>query len=183
MEESIMGETCEKGVMVPVIRQNRLVEKTGKWDIILVMYFVPYIRGWLTALLLAGAVLTGKAYANDASTNAPSSGETSRRRPLVVLKQATIKGRIFIIVDENSTRPARKSKIEILDKEGDRKIHETVVDEEGGFTLPNMETGQYMLKAGRLYLELVVQSPEGPESTVKRIPKTILIFTLSELVE
>ena len=104
----------------------------------------------------------------------------------MVLKQSSIKGRVFFLTDnENTERQdviAAGISIRILTKSGGKKLHETKADDQGQFTLPNLDVGTYQMVVGRLYLELNVQEqPDVATGRKSLIPKTILIFMPQDL--
>jgi uncharacterized surface anchored protein len=95
---------------------------------------------------------------------------------LVVLKQATIRGRVFFLTDDAEETTAKNLTIKILDRKEDKTFYTTKTDKEGRFTLPNLDVGTYRLYAGRLILALEVKEPQDAPTTARRIPKTILIY-------
>jgi len=50
-----------------------------------------------------GVASPGAAVGTNNATLSPPAGEQSRRRPLVVLKQSSIKGRVFFLTDNENT--------------------------------------------------------------------------------
>ena len=102
-----------------------------------------------------------------------------RRRPLVVLKQTTIKGRVFLLTEkdgEAEETAAANLPIEVCLPGEDEPIYKVQTDNKGFFSLPNLDMGKYELKVGRLILELRVEEPQEGPTYARRIPKTILVF-------
>jgi len=146
--------------------------------------------------IMASAILTGltvlDARAEDGASSSTNDAiealmpPAPRRRPLVVLKQTTIKGRVFLLTEkdgEAKETAAAKLPIEVCLSGETEPICRTQTEKDGVFSLPNLGVGKYMLKVGRLKLELLVQEPlEGP-TYARRIPKTILIFLPEALKE
>lgn len=99
------------------------------------------------------------------------------RRPMVVMKQEVIKGRVFFVSeDESEQQPASGLRIELRALGEDEVIATTVTDIEGRYKLENLDVGEYDLSVGLLRMELRVRDPlENPEE-LQRLPKTILIF-------
>jgi hypothetical protein len=101
-----------------------------------------------------------------------------QRKPLVVMKQADILGKVFIIDDEKDTQnsPAQRIMIKLANKKEDDAIYETGTDDEGVFKIPNLDKGEYHLIVGLLTLDLNVMDAD-PQAAVKmNIPKNIMVF-------
>lgn len=113
----------------------------------------------------------------------PKEGEEApRRRPLVVLKQTEIEGRVFFIgVGKKRDEVAVKLKVNVQREDNDEVIFKTRTDKAGRYTLPNMETGKYRLNVGKLKLDLEVMEPEQGSNPSKSIPKKLLVFIPREL--
>jgi len=140
--------------------------------------------GLVPAALLCVAWTCLNCAAQTAGTNtaalSPAGEEQTGRRPLVVLKQSSIKGRVFFLVDnedeDSSGLVASQVSIRILSKSGGATLHETKADDQGQFTLPNLDVGTYQMVIGRLRLELSVREQTETLGSAKILPKTILIY-------
>lgn len=104
------------------------------------------------------------------------------RRPLVVLKQTEIAGKVFFL-DESEVEDDRAKgvRIEVRTLDAGDLLFGTVTDEKGTYTLPNFDVGTYRLVVGGLILELLIEEPDQPGVRKRRIPKTILVFIPKEL--
>lgn len=104
-------------------------------------------------------------------------GETVlHRRPLVVLRQSSISGRVFLLSQDAKDSVAEQLKIQIRDRTEQKLLFETRTDKEGRFALPNLDVGKYGLIIGRLKLVLEVREPLTGPTSARRIPKTIIVF-------
>jgi hypothetical protein len=114
--------------------------------------------------------------AQDASNEGPG------RRPLVVLKQTAIRGRVFLLneAEEGDVRGVNV-KVEVWTERGGRRLVDTKTDDKGEYTLPNLETGTYELRIGRLRLDLKVMEPADRPSGSRVVPKTIVVFIPASL--
>ena len=115
------------------------------------------------------AAQTAPPPAPPASTNAPG------RRPLVVLKQTAIHGRVFFLNDEDEQSLAKDMNVEIGKPKEAKVICRTRTGNDGTFVLPSLDVGAYEMKAGRLIVELKVEEPDETSGRT-RLPKTILII-------
>jgi len=104
----------------------------------------------------------------------------SRPRPLVVMKQATIQGRVFFISESGKGSSAGHLVVRIHTSDGKKSLQETKTDKRGQYTLSFLEVGEYQLTVGRLILRLVVE--EGKKgSDERKLPKVIMVFIPQEL--
>lgn len=111
-------------------------------------------------------------------------------RPIVVMQQSEISGRVFVLQSEQSKEtPKGKTgtdvKIELRTSDQDGVVHRTITDKDGRFVLPNLDVGDYRLRVGRLWVDLRVEAPPAPGSTeaAKQVSKTIVLFIPEELVD
>lgn len=98
--------------------------------------------------------------------------------PLVVLKQSSIKGKVFLLSEEGKDVKGSEISIEVRKKGETDVLYKTTTDGEGSFALPNMDVGSYSLKIGRLSIELRVEEfvvEDGAKAT-RKIPKTVLVY-------
>ena len=111
-----------------------------------------------------------------ATTNAPG------RRPLVVIKQTAIHGRVFFLNDDDEQSLGKDVKVEIRKSKESKVLCQTRTADDGTFVLPSLDVGLYEMKAGKLTVELKVEDPqETPGLT--RLPKTILIIMPAAMKE
>lgn len=128
------------------------------------------------AALVASAEPTVKAQAGDSDESA-----TTKRHPLVVLKQTRIDGKVFFLPEEGEgeTEAARGMPVEIRERDGGKVLHNTATAADGTFSLPNLDVGVYQIRIGGLTLELSVEAKT--ETSKKVLPKTLLIFMPRQL--
>ena len=104
-----------------------------------------------------------------------------KRRPLVVLKQTRIKGRVFILSDDGSDSAARDLKVEVRTSDGEDLLFDTKTDDHGTYLLPDLDVGLYRLVMGLLEVELKVEDPGELPAHTRRVPKTIITFIPQEM--
>jgi hypothetical protein len=114
--------------------------------------------------------------------------KTTTIRPLVVMKQSEICGRVFFIQEETEKgKPATVVrpgvKIELRTADQDIVLHKTATDESGCFTLPNLDVGAYRLVVARLTMNLRVEDPPTASEGIKQMSKTIVVFIPGEIRE
>ena len=100
--------------------------------------------------------------------------DTPGKRPIVVMKQAEIRGRVFFLPEgEEEAEDVRAvgQRVLIRTLDGADVLHKTATDKNGEYSIPNLDTGKYQMVVGRLVLELHVAEPGG-----KALLKNIVIF-------
>ena len=102
------------------------------------------------------------------------------RRPLVILKQTVIHGRVFLIKEDDKQAYADNMKVEVQTLDGKKSVHKTKTNDDGSFALPSLSVGRYRLDVGRLRLELNVQDADRAVGQIQ-LPKTLLIFIPEEM--
>jgi hypothetical protein len=114
----------------------------------------------------------------------PSTNATAKpgRRPLVVLKQTAIHGRVLLIMAEEELAVASDLPVQVLKQKDDEAIHKTVTDKDGTFTLPSLDVGMYRIMTGRLIMDLRVEDPANSKGKTL-VPKTILIVMPEALTQ
>ena len=127
-------------------------------------------------MLLVYSVLLS--FANAADEKAVKKPAEARVKPLVVMKQAEINGRVFFLAEDDKDYVASKLSIKVIDLEDDTVIQTTITDENGRYKLKNLDAGEYRFMVGLLRLKLRVEDSAG---VGKSIPKTILVFIPVEL--
>jgi hypothetical protein len=100
-----------------------------------------------------------------------------KRPPLVVVKQAEIRGRVFFLADgEKEEAPGAGLKVLVQSIKDKKTLHQTASDGEGRFVLPSLQMGDYALTVGRLAMELQVKDPDQIAQGARKMPKTLLVF-------
>ena len=142
----------------------------------------------VSCLVVGGFLLSGAAggpcLAADDKPQDASPSAAPKRKPLVVMKQTEIKGRVFLIGDKGEEAvPAPDILIEVRLKTEEKLLHRTTTDRQGNYTLPSLAVDLYAFKVGLLNLELRVESPEKEFEGKKPIPKMIFVFLPQELAK
>ena len=107
-----------------------------------------------------------------------------KRPPLVVMKQADIRGRVFLLTEaDKPPQPAPNIKIAVQTYDDGKLLRETASDDEGRYSLPSLDVGRYTLMVGTLKLELQVKDPDQVPAGSQTIPKTLLVFIPRDVVE
>lgn len=132
------------------------------------------LKRFLVCLVAATAVAV--VAAPDSVEPARPGAGTQKRHPLVVLKQTEIHGRVFFLSEEGEgdAVPARQLPVAVFDHGGRKEVHKTVTDDDGFFSLPDMDVGVYQIRIGGLTLDLSVEVNSG--SAEKTIPKQLLVY-------
>ena len=100
-----------------------------------------------------------------------------KRRPLVVMKQAEIKGRVFYLAEDDEKEAAAANlQIRLWTLDGKDLLYETSTDKNGKYTFPDLDVGRYKFGVGRLVMELKVVLADDADPNAAKIPKTILVF-------
>ena len=119
-----------------------------------------------------------------------ATGKTRKWRVPIMMEKATVRGKIVILetrVEERRTIQSLRVQIwtlkESLKKKAvrDKLLHETKTDRDGFFSLPVVDSGDYLLVIGDLHLKLTVV----PSATVKQgqqEPKIMLILLPKEVI-
>jgi hypothetical protein len=130
----------------------------------------------MLSLSIASAV--GEDQATPKAKDESGKAEKQLRDPLVVLKQSYIKGKVFLLAEEDKDVRGSDIQIEVTRKNEEQVLFKTVTEETGDFGLPNLDVGSYSLRIGRLRIELRVESPQETdgEKTTRKIPKTVLVY-------
>ena len=120
----------------------------------------------------------------------PEGGEREAvsARPLVVMKQTEISGQIYFLRENPEKGRAgvevkQAIKIELHKPNQDNVACATVTDAKGHFVLPNLDVGTYHMIVGRLEVDLKVVEPQASSDKAKPLPKTIVIFIPTEVVD
>lgn len=113
----------------------------------------------------------------------------------IVIEQSTVRGKIAVLETRSEDRKSLSAlSVEIwnteeVEKRRGRKeyvrkdlIHETLTDEDGFFSLPSLDLGEFILRVGELNLRLTV-IPRAPAREGQEEPKTLLILMPKEVVE
>jgi len=114
-----------------------------------------------------------------------SSEEGIKGLVYVVVKQAEIKGQVFVIVgdEEGTSRPASDLPVEVKDTNKAGVILSVKTDEKGIFYLPNMDKGEYILTVSKLDVRLkIVEEAENSNGKHSYASKIIIIFLPPEMV-
>jgi len=136
---------------------------------------------YLTTLLAAVAACSPVSGAS-ATEGSANGGAAPVRRPLVVLKQAAIRGRvIFLADDDKEETPAAGLNVEVWTANAKERLYRTETDRTGRCTLPALDVGKYRLMIGMLILVLKVEDPDPISALREKIPKTILVFMPRQL--
>jgi len=103
--------------------------------------------------------------------------------PLVVMKQAQIRGQVFLMTEEEDggTRGAPDVSIVVRDPERAGNVVETQTKNDGSFILPDLEVGEYQLIVATLNLRLRVENPEKSEDARLYIAKMLVVFLPAEM--
>src|SRR5210317_794730 len=73
----------------------------------------------------------------------PESDKPKGRKPLVVLKQASIEGQVLLISDKDGKQlPASDVNIQVKDIDTKATLYEITTDKDGKYTLPNFDIGK-----------------------------------------
>lgn len=198
--DNMLGRVCE------VNRNGRQVTlgmvQPGKW-----LAAVMSRSGLLPRLLSFGARITGRSLSRRAGVASRTAGlillmvcrglcvigedaniqeeeavTAKGRVPLVVLKQATIEGQIFLITDKEGKQiPAKNIKVQVNSIDTEASLFKTTTDDEGKYTLPNFDVGKYQFVVGRLKLEIEVTEAQQAGKRMKRISKKIIVFIPEEM--
>lgn len=109
-------------------------------------------------------------------------GEESEEIRAVRVYHAEIKGRVFIVSEEEGEEeyPGEDVRVRVLDEETDDVILQTRTDKEGYYDFPRIDVGTYILNIGRLRLNMEVLPDEAPEG---QLPKIIIVMIPKELAE
>lgn len=104
-------------------------------------------------------------------------------RPLVVLKQAEIEGRVYFLTEDeqgkdkkDATNTKKIVKIKVLTEDQSTVLHQTQTDETGRYTIPNLDVGKYKLVVGKLIVDLLVKDRASNPDNKKELPKPLHIF-------
>ena len=98
-----------------------------------------------------------------------------RAKPLVVMKQAEINGRVFFLAEDDEDYVASDLIIKVLTEDEEKVIQETTTDENGRYVLKNLDAGKYRFMVGLLRLRLRVE--DSTEAVGKeKVSKKILVF-------
>lgn len=102
-----------------------------------------------------------------------SNGSTQR---VIVVRQAEIQGQVFISSDREGEEeaPARNALIQLKDSGNDKVLQKTYTNDQGEYTLSEVEVGEYLLFAGSLKMKIRVESPETTEQN--ELPKKIIVI-------
>ncbi|MBA4386569.1 MAG: hypothetical protein C0404_01230 [Verrucomicrobia bacterium] len=143
------------------------------------MLIYQFLPGAVALLIVAGS-----AAGEDTNKTASAS------RPLVVMKQAEIAGKVFFLQEDeegNSGKSPLKTKkgikIKVLSQDQSTTIFKTETDENGSYTLPNLDVGKFKLLVGRLLLDLRVEDAQDNPKKMKELAKTLHIFIPEALKE
>ena len=110
--------------------------------------------------------------------------EKVKRKPLVVMKQAEIEGKVFILTPEDETsKGAENIFLEVRTFADDISVYKTKAEKDGSYVLPNLEIGKYRFTVGYLKLELVVENPDLLKNRDKKVSKKIIVFLPESLVK
>ena len=103
--------------------------------------------------------------------------------PLVVMKQAQISGRVFLMSEEEDGGTHGASEVSVIVREPEQagNMLETKTGENGSFVLPDLEVGEYRLIVARLNLRLRVERPDETGGNKLYIAKTLVIFLPQEM--
>lgn len=138
------------------------------------------MKTFILAILFISAATGVRAQEENANTNSPETSKTIKRKPMVVMKQANISGKAFLLADvedESSENAAAKYlAIEVRTKDGADLIYESATDENGDFSIPNLDVGEYSVTVGLLKIELHVKDADPDGITKSVIPKKIIVF-------
>ena len=130
-------------------------------------------------VLLVSALALGAA--GDEKAQAVSKSD---RRPLIVMRQAEITGKVYFLADDQSDEAtAADQRVQVLTANGQTNVYETITDKTGGYVLPNLQAGTYQLVVGRLNLELQVLDAEKAAAGGQQAAKTILVLIPRSLGE
>ena len=130
---------------------------------------------WLVGI--AAMVMLSATSAIPAEEDPKTKEEAPKRRPLVVMKQTQITGKVFFLAEEeNEEEAAAELRIEVWTLDGKKRLYKTTTDKAGAYILPSLEVARYRLILGRLQLELKVEEPASTEEESLKIPKIILVF-------
>lgn len=111
--------------------------------------------------------------------------QTTWRVP-IVMEKATVRGKIVILENRSEDRRVLEGlKVQVWsdpeESQPSGKIHETLTDDAGLFSLPELEVGEYFLTVARLRLRLTVV-PNDPERAGQLEPKVLLILLPKDVV-
>ena len=132
---------------------------------------------FLAIIFISTAAISVRAQEESAKTNSPA--KTPKRKPMVVMKQANISGKAFLLADveeESDNTVAKYLAIEVRSKDGADLIYESATDENGDFNIPNLDVGEYRLTVGLLKIDLHVKDADPEGLTKSVIPKKIIVF-------
>ena len=134
-------------------------------------------------LLLAGVCLPN-------SHAMAATGKVRKWRVPIVMEKSTVRGKIVVLetrVEERRTNQSLRVQIwtwkESLKKKAvrDKLLHETKTDRDGFFSLPVIESGNYLLVIGDLHLKLTVVPPTAVKQDQQE-PKILLILLPKEVI-
>lgn len=129
-------------------------------------------------LFISTAAISVRAQEDNANTNSPV--KTPKRKPVVVMKQANVSGKALLLADADEkireNVAAKYLAIEVRAKDGADLIYESGTDENGEFSIPNLDVGEYQLIVGRLKIELHVKDADPEDIAKSVIPKKIIVF-------
>lgn len=135
-----------------------------------------------TIKMLAGLAIIAQLLL-PAMINAAPKDEVKKGLYYVIVKQAEIRGQVFLLVgeEEGTSRPAAGMRIDVKDTEHAGVILSAETDKDGIFVLPNLEKGDYVLAISKLNLRMrIVEEPENA-SGKSYASKIIIIFLPPEM--
>jgi hypothetical protein len=146
-------------------------------------------RKWLFGTLVLAALCSAPfvvSAADSAETPSARARAKGPKRPLIVMKQAETRGRVYLL--GGGGRPEKAAaglKVRVRTEDGKKLLQETTTDEEGWYTLAVLDVGFYSLTFGRLQTLLQVETPgETADDTERSVArKTILVFIPEDLAE
>jgi hypothetical protein len=144
------------------------------------------LRGVLSCAMVL--ILTGVCLPNSHAMAAK--GKARKWRVPIVMEKATVRGKIVILetrVEERRTIQSLRVQIwtwkESLKQKTvrDKLLHETKTDRDGFFSLPVVDSGNYLLVIGDLHLKLTVVPPAAVKQDQQE-PKILLILLPKEVI-
>ncbi len=144
---------------------------------------------WSMPVRLAVMLLLAGSYLSNSSAMA-AKGKGRQWRVPIVMEKATVRGKVVVLetrVEERRTiqslriqvwtRKTNKAKKSVRDK----LLHETKTDRDGFFSLPVIDSGDYVMVIGDLNLKLTVVPPTTV-ATGQQEPKILLILLPKEVI-